>query len=69
MHGHDVKDDQEGDEQTENCEEAEDDDENAAFATVEESGLIESHVGHQDEGQENAADEAEDVGVVVDLQT
>lgn len=65
MHRDDVKDDQEGDKQTENCEETEDDNKNAAFAAVEESWMIERHEGHEDEREKNSADETKDVSVVV----
>lgn len=66
VHGHNVEDDQERDEQSEGCKQTSDDGENPAFPTVKESGLFECQIRQEADGEEEAADEAEDVGVVVD---
>ena len=66
VHGHNVEDDQERDEQSKDCEQTSNDDKNPAFPAVKESGLLECHVRQEADGEEEAADEAEDVGVVVD---
>ena len=63
--GHNIEDDQQRDEQSKDCEQTSDNDENPAFPTVKESGLLECHVGQEAHGEEEATDEAEDVGVVV----